>query len=98
MLLYVANWPTPRIQAWDTLLKARAIENMAYCVGVNRLGEDPLGHRYNGHSAVYDCLGSPLAYSEVEGLLKATLTKRHIEETRKKLKFLDDRDRFTLEP
>ena len=56
-LIYVANWPKPRIQAWDALLKARAIENMAYCIGVNRIGSDGLGYEYAGHSAAYDVLG-----------------------------------------
>ena len=46
--------------AWDTLLQARAIENMAYCIGVNRVGTDPNGHEYPGHSAVYDALGAAL--------------------------------------
>ena len=46
----MANWPIPRIDAWDTLLKARAIENMSYCIGVNRIGEDENGYKYNGHT------------------------------------------------
>ncbi|MDX5585850.1 MAG: nitrilase family protein, partial [Aureibaculum sp.] len=54
VLLYVANWPKPRINAWNTLLKARAIENMCYCVGVNRVGVDSRGNTYTGNSAVYD--------------------------------------------
>lgn len=95
-LLYVANWPTPRIQAWDTLLKARAIENMAYCIGVNRVGSDGLGYEYSGHSAVYDVLGNQIAYSEKEVTIHATLNKEHIITTREKLKFLEDRDSFTL--
>ena len=49
LLVYVANWPSIRINAWDTLLKARAIENMSYCIGVNRVGEDENGYEYNGH-------------------------------------------------
>lgn len=96
LLIYVANWPKPRINAWDTLLKARAIENMAYCVGVNRVGTDGLGHEYSGHSAVYDVLGQPLAYSEKEEVLYATLSKVHIDDNRSKLRFLDDRDDFNL--
>ena len=96
ILVYVANWPKPRINAWDTLLKARAIENMAYCVGVNRMGTDGLGYEYSGHSAVYDVLGQSLAYSEKEAVLYATLSKAHIEENRSKLRFLDDRDDFNL--
>lgn len=97
LLLYVANWPAPRIAAWDALLRARAIENMAYVVGVNRTGSDPNGHRYPGHSAAYDALGSRLAYSESEAVLRVTLSLEHLAETRKSLRFLQDRDRFTLE-
>jgi omega-amidase len=50
--IYVANWPVTRIDAWDTLLKARAIENLSYVVGVNRIGQDDYGVEYNGHSSV----------------------------------------------
>lgn len=96
VLLYVANWPKPRISAWDTLLKARAIENMAYCVGVNRIGTDANDHTYCGHSAVYDCLGEPMAFSEEDTVLMTLLSKDHIESTRKKLRFLEDSDAFTL--
>lgn len=95
-LIYVANWPKPRIDAWDTLLKARAIENMAYCIGVNRIGLDGLQHEYPGHSAVYDVLGKQIAYSDKEEILYAILDKEHMESTRKKLRFLEDRDNFSL--
>ncbi len=94
VLIYVANWPKPRIVAWDTLLKARAIENMAYCVGVNRVGADEMRHEYIGHSAVYDTLGERVALSEKEEIVYATLSKEHITSTREKLKFLNDRDSF----
>ncbi|MEB8328476.1 nitrilase family protein [Flavobacteriaceae bacterium KMM 6897] len=97
VLLYVANWPKTRIYAWDTLLAARAIENMAYCIGVNRIGNDDGGYEYTGHSAVYDSLGKTLVFSEGETILYATLSKEHLDETRGKLKFLQDRDRFSLE-
>lgn len=97
VVLYVANWPKPRIAAWDTLLKARAIENMAYCVGVNRIGEDANNLEYSGHSAVYDCLGRQIVYSEKEEIIYATLSKEHILSTREKLRFLADRDYFTLD-
>ncbi|MDT0606540.1 amidohydrolase [Croceitalea rosinachiae] len=96
ILIYVANWPRPRINAWDALLKARAIENMSYCIGVNRVGLDGLGHQYVGHSAVYDVLGEQLAYSEKEEILYASLSKEHITTNRNKLKFLNDRDSFSL--
>ena len=63
VLLYVANWPSPRIGAWDNLLRARSIENMAYTLGVNRIGSDPNGLTYNGHSAGFDGMGNRLALS-----------------------------------
>lgn len=97
VLLYVANWPKPRTVAWDTLLKARAIENMAYCIGVNRIGTDETGHEYIGHSAVYDVLGTQVAFSDKEEIIYATLSKEHIRSTRKKLPFLEDRDTFKLD-
>jgi predicted amidohydrolase len=96
VLLYVANWPKPRIAAWDALLQARAIENMAYCVGVNRVGKDANGHDYTGHSAVYDPLGERLVYSESDTELYVDLNKKVIDNSRTKLRFLEDRDPFTL--
>ncbi|WP_252732422.1 nitrilase family protein [Cellulophaga baltica] len=96
VLLYVANWPKIRINAWDILLKARAIENMAYCIGVNRVGEDDLGHKYSGHSAVYDALGNTITFSTSEEIVYAILEKEHIVSCRKKMKFLNDKDDFTL--
>ena len=96
VLLYVANWPKTRIYAWDTLLAARAIENMAYCIGVNRIGSDDGGYEYTGHSAVYDALGKNLAFSEEDTILYTTLNKAHLDETRYNLKFLQDRDQFSL--
>jgi predicted amidohydrolase len=96
ILLYVANWPEPRIDAWDTLLKARAIENMSYCIGVNRIGNDANGHDYNGHSAVYDPLGTRMVFSVEDEILYAALEKSRLEEVRENLKFLQDRDAFNL--
>lgn len=96
VLIYVANWPKPRINAWDTLLKARAIENMAYTIGVNRIGTDDLGHEYSGHSAVYNVLGETMVHAEKETILYAQLEREHITSTRNKLKFLDDQDAFSL--
>ena len=94
ILLYVANWPEPRILAWDTLLKARAIENMAYCVGLNRTGEDANKLRYTGHSAIYGPLGDQIIFSTDEEVIFATLSKNRLMETRTKLMFLEDRDSF----
>ena len=96
VLIYVANWPKTRVEAWDTLLKARAIENMSYCIGVNRIGLDGLGHEYSGHSAAYDVLGKQLAFSNKEAMLSIKLSKEHISVNRDKLKFLEDSDAFNL--
>ena len=99
VLIYVANWPEKRIIAWDTLLKARAIENMAYCVGVNRVGLDGNSHQYVGHSALYDVLGNRLSTQdfEKEFVETITLSKDHILENRNYLGFLNDRDEFILQ-
>lgn len=96
VLLYVANWPKTRVGAWDTLLQARAIENMAYCIGVNRVGTDANGLSYSGHSAVYDVLGEQVLFSDKDEVMEVILSKSHIAETRQKLGFLNDRDAFTL--
>ena len=98
VLIYVANWPKPRVSAWDTLLKARAIENMCYCIGVNRVGVDGVNSNYSGHSAVYDVLGNILTsiVPNKEQIEIITIEKRHIAAYRTKLKFLNDRDSFTI--
>ena len=97
VLIYVANWPKPRVAAWDALLKARAIENMSYCIGVNRVGLDGNGLEYVGHSAVYDVLGDEVAFAKAEEkIVTLALSKDHIESTRKILPFLQDKDNFTL--
>ena len=97
VLIYVANWPKPRINAWDALLKARAIENMCYTIGVNRIGEDPNKHDYPGHSQVIDELGNYLiAPQEIEGVFITTLNKNTLEANRQKFGFLNDRDTFTM--
>lgn len=97
VLIYVANWPKPRINAWDALLKARAIENMCYTIGVNRIGEDPNKHDYPGHSQVIDYLGNYLIEpQENEGVFITTINKNTLEATRQKLGFLNDRDAFTI--
>ncbi|GGD51820.1 amidohydrolase [Muriicola marianensis] len=97
LLFFVANWPKPRIDAWDTLLKARAIENMAYCIGVNRVGTDDNGYEYVGHSACYDPLGHRVAFSDRDEVLYVKLDKSRIKEVRDQLRFLDDRDEFILQ-
>ena len=98
LLIYVANWPAARVAAWDTLLKARAIENMSYCIGVNRVGKDGSDLDYVGHTAAYDCLGKQIseAHEAEEFTEVVQLDKQHLQETRSQLKFLQDRDKFTV--
>jgi omega-amidase len=97
LIIYVASWPKIRINAWDTLLKARAIENMSYVIGVNRIGEDDNGYHYIGHSQVVDYLGEYVVEpTESEGVFTAELDKEKMISTRQKLGFLDDRDNFEI--
>ena len=98
VLLYVANWPKIRIAAWDALLKARAIENMCYVLGVNRVGVDANNYEYSGHSVAYDCLGEKLTCSipNHEGIEIIALQKAHVSKFRNKLNFLNDKDFFDV--
>ncbi|MGC1633588.1 MAG: amidohydrolase [Gelidibacter sp.] len=98
VLIYVASWPAIRMVAWDTLLKARAIENMSYCVGVNRVGKDANHHEYSGHSAVYDVLGNRIDFIpfDKEAVEIVTLKKEDLELNRSKFNFLADQDQFLI--
>jgi omega-amidase len=99
LLIYVANWPAVRVVAWDALLQARAIENMSYCIGLNRVGKDGKDLDYVGHSVVFDSLGRKISKNseEAEFSEEVILERSHLTETRDQLRFLQDRDRFTLE-
>lgn len=97
VLLYVANWPQPRAEIWRTLLRARAIENMAYTVGVNRLGTDGVGHEYSGQSALLDIHGDYLAQAgNLQTVLTHTLKAQPLHNLREKMPFLLDADEFSL--
>ncbi|MBP1223346.1 amidohydrolase [Flavobacterium sp. 1355] len=97
LLLYVANWPKVRTNAWDALLKARAIENLSYVVGVNRIGQDIHNYEHTGHSQVVDFLGNYiLEPQETAGVFVVELDKSIMLETRKKLDFLSDKDNFEI--
>lgn len=97
LLLYVANWPKPRVNAWDILLKARAVENMCYTIGVNRIGTDASNHHYIGHSQAVDFLGDYLIHpQEADGVFMVELDKEQLLATRNKLSFLNDKDEFKL--
>ena len=97
MLLYVANWPTPRVHAWRTLLRARAIENLCYCVGVNRVGRDGNGHDYPGDSAVLDFLGQPLSEAGAQEVVATTtLSLSALSTYREQFPAWMDADRFVV--
>lgn len=97
VLIYVANWPEVRIKAWDALLKARAIENMSYTIGVNRIGEDDNKFEHNGHSQVINFLGDYIMEPiETKGVYIVELNKAELLLARKKFNFLNDQDSFTL--
>ena len=97
LLIYVANWPTKRIQHWQSLLVARAIENQAYVVAVNRVGTDANGHEYPGSSSVIDPKGD-ISYQMMdrEDVCTHVLDMDHLLTIRKALPFLKDRDVFQL--
>ena len=97
VLIYVANWPKPRINAWNSLLIARSIENMCYTIGVNRIGTDQNQHDYSGRSQVIDFLGNyVIEPQETEGVFIANLDKIALLESRQKFGFLNDRDAFIM--
>ena len=97
LLLFVANWPAARRYAWSTLLRARAIENLSYCVGVNRVGVDGNTIAYAGDSAVLDFLGQPLAeLGAQEQILTVTLDPGLLKAHRERFPAWMDADDFTL--
>jgi omega-amidase len=97
VLVYVANWPERRINAWNTLLQARAIENQCYTIGVNRVGKDGNDIPYNGNSMIVDPLGEIMYQKkEAEDIFTYTLTKDKLQEVRSKFPFLKDADSFQI--
>ena len=86
----IASWPSARVSHWLALLRARAIENQAYVLGVNRTGSDP-HHVYSGHSTLFDYSGELLAGAgEEERALKSVLDLPKLREYRARLPFLED--------
>ena len=97
VLLYVANWPERRRYPWQTLLKARAIENLSYCIGVNLVGQDGSGVNYTGDSAAIDFLGLPMTpASEHEFVTTVTLDKTALDGFRARFPAHLDADDFQL--
>ncbi|HEY9007570.1 amidohydrolase [Ohtaekwangia sp.] len=96
--IYVANWPTIRIDMWDTLLKARAIENLSYVVGVNRIGQDDQGVEYNGHSSIISPKGDVIYTNEgAEAIRTMELSANALHAFRDRFPAYMDADDFTIE-
>lgn len=98
MALYVASWPVGRIEAWSALLRARAIENQCYVVGVNRVGRDPVAE-YSGASVVIDPYGRTVATCEDHHVsaAEAVLDLERLAAFRRKFPVLEDGDAFELQ-
>jgi len=98
VMINVANWPAVRRHIWDTLLMARAMENLCYVVAVNRVGDDGNGVAHNGGTAVYDFKGDTLARAKdnTQELLTVTLEKAPLEDFKTAFPAYLDADPFTL--
>lgn len=97
LLLYVANWPSARAYPWKTLLRARAIENLCYVAGLNRVGTDGNGLHYSGDSAVIDFVGHPVSECGEEVLVvTTTLQAAELAAHRERFPAMLDGDRFEL--
>lgn len=97
LALYVANWPSLRSYPWKTLLRARAIENVCYVAGVNRVGTDGNGLHYSGDSAVIDFLGHAVSEcTDEEVVSTTTLQAAELLAHRQRFPALRDGDAFTL--
>jgi predicted amidohydrolase len=98
LALYVANWPAARGHAWSTLLRARAIENLCYVIGVNRVGTDGAGIEYAGDSVALDPLGRPLAELGAAAVVtQVTLSAEALRDHRRRFPAHLDADAFRLE-
>ena len=98
VLIYVANWPERRSDAWKTLLKARAIENQAYVIGVNRLGEDGNGIYHSGDSAVIDPKGNIISKTKAhkESVETVSISLDELNAFRDKFPVGNDADDFII--
>lgn len=96
--LFVANWPSPRVGVWQSLLKARAIENQSYVIGVNRTGRDGRDIDYPGRSSAWSPMGECLVeLDDHEQVSQVSLDLDALRQTRKQFPFLADADRFTID-
>lgn len=97
LLIFVANWPAPRTNVWDTLLKARAMENQCFSIGVNRTGSDGEGINYDGHSLVYDFKGQAMnQVSNQPEIQNVEINLNELKSFRKKFPAYLDWDEFEI--
>lgn len=96
LLIYMANWPSPRHHVWKNLLLARAIENQCYCAGVNRVGNDGSGLSYLGNSALVSPKGFADFLGEQEEIRTFELSMSELQHFRKVFPLLNDRDQFKI--
>ncbi len=98
LMLYIANWPKARVNAWDKLLSARAIENQAYVAAVNRVGLDGNKIEYNGHSTLIDAKGDYIIepIENTASVTTMTISKKELEAFRKKFPVGMDCDSYKI--
>lgn len=98
LMIFVANWPERRSDAWKTLLKARSIENMCFVVGLNRVGNDGNEIFHSGDSSVFNQLGELISDipANVNAVKTYTLNYEKMIDSRNRFGFLNDRDTFKV--
>ena len=97
LLMYTANWPERRIQHWNKLLYARAIENQCFVIGLNRIGEDATGMHYTGQSVAIDPMGEHMFEPHaLEANNTVILKHEEIVKLRRYMQFLKEQDQFTI--
>ncbi len=98
VIFYVANWPAPRQNVWEVLTRARAMENQAYLLGVNRVGQDGQGVDHLGGTCAVDPLGNIIgSLDHNPGIMNCTLSFEVVQKYREKFPAWKDADSFTLE-
>jgi predicted amidohydrolase len=96
LMVYVANWPEKRNYAWQTLLKARAIENQCYVVSCNRLGADGNGVNHVGNSGIINYMGEEIGFGNEDKTYQFNLNKASLKQYRIEFPVLKDADSFTI--
>lgn len=95
-ILYIANWPEKRVGAWEHLLKARAIENLSFVFGLNRIGTDGNNLFYQESSHCFSADGTEISQKN-GNIISAELNREELKNFRQHFQFLNDRDRFSIE-